>query len=579
MSDVASKLTNLNASSLVESAVSRLRYAIDLLSREEAKAALQAASEACHRAPELPQCHYVYGQAWLALGAPQMAERAFAEAIQKSPLWADAWINFGIARYRQGAIADAKLAMKRVLDFAPGHAIASGNLAAFMRISGEAEAAEALMRDALDSEMRTVGARLNLAADLLSEERGSEALALLSQGEDPKDLTTFRHWLLQKALAQLQLRRTFDARLTITKIAELGPIPSKIMPLYCWRVTLLAIEEGDIERAREAAAAMEEAIAAMGTEAVGEHRIMAHFNLAKFWSGLGEAARAFANWTAAHKLLARDQPFSRGNHLNLVNATIEAFGHHRFTSGPRAENADPAPVFIVGMPRSGTTLCEQILASHRYVHGAGERGALQGLTHVLGGNNINGPRRIAELKDEALDLAGNSYLAELKALAPEKTRIVDKMPGNFLYLGLVGLILPGARIIHCVRDPRDVGLSIFTFRFYGAHPYAHDLGDLGWYIRQQDRLMSHWKAVLPNPILTVRISDWIEDFDATLERVLAHVDLPPDSNCVRFHEREARVRTVSRTQVRQPVNARGIGRWRAFAKELEPLISEVGLHK
>jgi hypothetical protein len=166
-------------------------------------------------------------------------------------------------------------------------------------------------------------------------------------------------------------------------------------------------------------------------------------------------------------------------------------------------------------------------------------------------------------------------LAELHALAPSAARIVDKMPGNFLYLGLVGLMLPGARIIHCARDPRDIGLSIFTFRFHGSHGYAHDLSDLGWYIGQHDRLMAHWKSALSNPVLTVRLSDWVADFDATLERLLAHLELPFDANCARFYEQDAHVRTVSRAQVRQPINARGLNRWTTFAAELAPMIAEL----
>ena len=174
-----------------------------------------------------------------------------------------------------------------------------------------------------------------------------------------------------------------------------------------------------------------------------------------------------------------------------------------------------------------------------------------------------------------LDAAASRYLADLHGLAPAKTRIVDKMPGNYVYLGLVGLLLPRAKIIHCVRDPRDIGFSIFTFRFHGYHPYAHDLADLGWTIAQQFRLMAHWRAALPNPILTVALADWVSDFDGTLARVLTHLDLPPDPNCARFHETESRVRTVSRAQVRQPVNARGLGRWRAYAAHLGPLIDEL----
>src|SRR5262249_42793926 len=159
---------------------------------------------------------------------------------------------------------------------------------------------------------------------------------------------------------------------------------------------------------------------------------------------------------------------------------------------------------------------------HGQVHGAGERPALQLAADRLGGpvESPEAPARIAALDAPALDLAAQRYLAELHAVDPQALRIVDKMPANFPHLGLVGLMLPGARIIACERDPRDIGLSIFTFRFYGTHGYAHDLADLGWYIAQQRRLMAHWRAVLPNPILAVRLSDWVEDFPGTLRRVL-----------------------------------------------------------
>jgi len=149
------------------------------------------------------------------------------------------------------------------------------------------------------------------------------------------------------------------------------------------------------------------------------------------------------------------------------------------------------------------------------------------------------------------------------------------MPGNFAHLGPVGLMLPGARVISCERDPRDIGLSIFTYRFYGSHGYAHDLADLGWYISQQRRLMAHWQSVLPNPILTVRLTDWVEDFSGTLRRVLDFLDLPYDPACERFHEVRRRVRTVSRTQVQKPVNASGVGRWRPYERQLAPLIKEL----
>jgi tetratricopeptide (TPR) repeat protein len=470
------------------------------------------------------------------------------------------------------------MAMRQALFSAPAHAVAAANLGAFLRITGEAEAGEALLRESLASAPENAGARLNLVAMLLQEERSADALALLDAAPAlPKDTAVLRHWHLQQALALLQLGRPVEARPVLAATAALGPIPPDLAPLWHWRQVLLALAEGDGSSAREQAKQMAAALAAMGPEAVPEHQIMAHYDLAKFWSGQNDHDTAFGHWQAGHALLRRFQPFSREAHGAFIQANMAFLDRARFGAGARAGNADPTPVFIVGMPRSGTTLCEQILAAHAQVHGAGERVALGQTFRALGGGHDTAAavQRIAELDARMLDTAATRYLADLHALAPDKTRIVDKMPGNYLYLGLVGLMLPGARIIHCVRDPRDIGLSIFTFRFHGHHGYAHDLADLGWTIAQQDRLMAHWRAVLPNPVLTVKLADWVTDFAGTLARVLAHVGLPPDPTCERFYEAHRRVRTASRAQVRQPVNSRGLGRWRTYATRLAPLIAEL----
>jgi tetratricopeptide (TPR) repeat protein len=562
---------------MVQDPTHYLRAYTSLTSQGDRHAALRAASDACRAAPHLAWPHYAYGQAWLAIDEPARAEQAFAASVRIAPGWADAWINYGIARYQQGAIEDAKTAMRQALRVQPNHLAAVANLGGFLRITGEAEAAEALLRDTIAREPRNAGARLNLVADMLLEERAAEALALLGEVPPPADdIRALHHWHLQHALALLQLARLAEARTVLDTLEVLAPIPPEIAPLWHWRQVLLALGEGRHACACAAAERMEASLGAMGPDAVLEHRIMARFDLAKFWSGQDEHTRAFAHWIEGHALLRRIQPFSRDDHVAFIEANIAAFGRARFASGRRAANADPAPVFIVGMPRSGTTLCEQILAAHAQAHGAGERAALGRAFAALGaGTDAASVRRIANLDAPRLDAAATTYLAALHALAPGRTRIVDKLPGNYLYLGLVGLLLPGARIIHCVRDPRDIGMSIYTFRFHGSHGYAHDLGDLGWTIAQSDRLMAHWRQVLPNPILTVRLDDWVADFDGTLARVLKHLNLPPDPNCARFHESNSRVRTVSRTQVRQPVSARGLGRWRSYARELAPLIAEL----
>jgi Tfp pilus assembly protein PilF len=534
-------------------------------------AALQAASDACHAAPTLPQPHYAYGQAWLALNQPARAQEAFAAALALAPHWAEAWINYGLARYRQDAAAEACEAMRQALRCVPGHPVAIANLGALLKVRGETDIADALLAAELARDPTNAGARLNLAVALLADERAADALALLEAVAPPEEQRIRRHWLLQQALALLLLDRLDEAGVVLEQTAALGPMPPEAAPLWHWRQVLLAGARGDQDNARREAEQTAAALAVMGPDAVPEHRIIGHFDLAGFWAAQNEADAAFAQWAAGHALLRREQPFSRAARRAYVDATIAAFPRARFTVGARASHADPAPVFIVGMPRTGTTLCERILAAHAQVHGAGERRALGDTFAALGGD----PHAITALGQEQLDAAAAAYLAELHRLAPDKARIVDKMPGNIEFLGLVALLLPGARIIHCVRDPRDIGLSIYMRRFYGAHPYAHDLADLGWMIAQQERLMAHWRAVLPNPILTVKLADWVEDFDATLARVLAHLDLPPDDACARFHEQPNRSHTASRLQVRQPVHASGLGRWKPYAAQLAPMIAEL----
>jgi tetratricopeptide (TPR) repeat protein len=532
----------------------------------EVPGALAAATLAVSLAPELPQALYTLGLAQLADHQPQSAATSFAAATKRAPGFADAWVNLGLAHYAMGDPAAAEQAMRRALAAVPGYPLATANLAVFLRLRGGGDQAQAMLRDLLARHPGAVEARLNLAAWLLHDEKAEEALTLLSV-TPPRDASARRHWDEQRALALIQLGDAHAARVVLeaTGVPPGGPTLSLL-----WRQLLLARAERNERAARDTAVRMEARLDAPGE--VLEHRIMGHFNLAKFWSSVSPQ-RAFPFWQNGHALLRRIQPFSRKIERGFTEACIAHLDHRRLHDGPRAHNTDPAPVFVVGMPRSGTTLVEQILAAHPAVHGAGERGALGSLFGSLGGgSDAAAVARIAALDSAALDAAAARYLAELHALAPGALRIVDKMPGNYRLLGLIALLFPGARIIHCQRDPRDIGLSIFTFRFFGYHPYAHDLGDLGWYIAEHDRLMAHWRAALPNPILPIRLADWPADFDGTLRRLLAFLDVPYDPACAKFHEVEREVQTVSRSQVREPVHARGLGRWRSYATQLAPLI-------
>ncbi len=549
-----------------------LNLAAALLTLGDTAGALLAARKAKLRVPEMAEAHYTLGLAELAAGQLVRAADAFTKATTLAPQFAEAWVNLGLVRYRQGDITQAQTMMARALREAPGHKQATANLAVFLRLAGEVEQAETLLRNTVEAGGDNAEARVNLATMRLAEDRPAEALALL-EAPPPRDRTLALHWAMQRVLALSQLGRVEEAQALLD---DHRMVPPAFEPMLLWRTVLLAQADRAWAAAQTSAERLEKVLAE-SRDVLPEHRIMGYFDLGRFWTGRGEPDRAFPSWAAGHRQLARFQPFSRRGYQAFVDANRRRFDRSRLARGPRGGNTDPAPVFIVGMPRSGTTLTEQILAAHGSVHGAGERNALARLFHRLGGamETSNAVARIVDLDAGALDAAAEHYLTALHALDRDAARVVDKMPGNFRYLGLTGLLLPGAKIIHCLRDPRDIALSIFTFRFFGHHPYAHDIADLGWYIGQYRRLTRHWEAVLPNPILTIRLRDWIEDFDGTLRHLLRFLDLPYDPACARFHELNRKVLTVSQRQVRSPVNARGLGRWRAYARHLEPMIDEL----
>jgi hypothetical protein len=228
-----------------------------------------------------------------------------------------------------------------------------------------------------------------------------------------------------------------------------------------------------------------------------------------------------------------------------------------------------APIFIVGMPRSGTTLIEQILAAHPAVQGAGELRFMRTVVEQVSGF----PNGVAALDGGALTRLGQAYLSHVESLAGGRPRVVDKAPGNFVNAGLIRLILPDAKIIHARRDPVDTCLSCYTKLFADALNFTYDLTELGRYCRDYQKMMDHWRAVLPaSHFLEVDYEAVVDDIEAEARRMLEFLELPWDPACLEFYRVERPVRTASVNQVRQPIYRSSSGRWRKHADALQPLL-------
>ena len=308
-------------------------------------------------------------------------------------------------------------------------------------------------------------------------------------------------------------------------------------------------------------------------------QIHLHFALAKAHEDTGKFESAFAQLTAGNRLKRQQTDYDEAAMLGRFDRIRKLFTAGFIASRQGSGDPSPLPVFIVGMPRSGTTMIEQILASHPGVFGAGE---LKTLDYAAGAaiEALPGappfPEMAAAMSGEDFRSLGASYADKLAQLAPGAVRIVDKMPGNFVFAGLIHLALPQATIIHAVRDPLDTCVSGFSILFRDQ-PFTYDLAELGRYYRQYRALMAHWRAVLPpHRFIDVQYEELVGDLESVARRIVAHCGLAWDSRCLDFHRTERAVRTASASQVRQPIYRSSVGRWRRYQKFLAPLIDELG---
>ncbi len=546
-----------------------------------------------------------------ALGAPQEAMQAYDRALACDPRVVEAWNGRGNALMRLGGLETALESYDRALALDPDHLPSLANRGVALRDLGRpAEAMESYDR-ALQLRPGHVFTHNNRGVALMDLGRSAEALASFERAlglkPDYADAWNNRGKALAEGGDPLEgAGRVPDALASFERAIVLNPAHAEALD----NKGVLLVELG---RGEEAAAAFESAIRlapraaryyyhltqarrlqpadphlaalqalARGTDGMLlRDRIELDFALGDALDGLGDPAGAFASYARGNALRRSQVPYDEAAALGELEAIARIFTADAMARLAGKGDPSPTPVFVVGMPRSGTTLVEQILASRPGVFGAGETAAFPesvAAQTLAGGRPLAFPEGLARLSAKALGELGGRYAARLAAAAPDAAHVVDKRPDNFRFLGLIHLALPKARLIVTRRDARDTCVSCFTKLFGAGAPYSFDLGELGRYHRAFDQLAAHWLEVLPkSALLEVRYEDLVADLDGQARRILAHVDIEPPRGPIDFHRTERRIRTASALQARRPIYASSVGRWRRYEPALGPLLEALAI--
>lgn len=539
------------------------------------------------------------GIALCELGSLDEAETALRQAVRFNPDCAQNHLNLGIALKMQGRFGDAEAAHRSAVALDPHNADAYSNLGDVLRCSGKLDEAEQALRHAIALRPRFADALAKLGNTLRERGRLDEAEALCSSAialdpdhagaystlgnvlEDQDRLIEAEEAYRRAIALKPNFAEAYNNLGALLKhrgcLAEAHRVAEQAVDLAP-RNALHFLNLSDVRTFSPgdpyltAMEAFARNVAALPVRQQTE----LHFALAKAYGDVGRFEDSFRQLLAGNALKRRQIPYDEP-------ATLAAFERIRAVFSPNLMRAlkdagEPSsrPLFVVGMPRSGTTLIEQIMASHPQIFGAGE---LPNFHHAVAAIDpqSRGDRSFPDVMEtisrERLRVLGADYVAEIARKAPGMPHIVNKMPSNFFFIGLIHLALPNARIIHAVRDPLDTCLSCFSKLFAAGQYHTYDLAELGRYYRHYQVLMQYWHTILPpGRILDVRYEDIVADVESEARRVIAYCGLPWDDRCLSFYETDRPVRTASAAQVRQPVYSSAVGRWRVHEHHLAPLL-------
>ncbi|MFT3757941.1 sulfotransferase [Thauera sp.] len=478
--------------------------------------------------------------------------------------------NLGEMHRRAGALDKAVAAGRKAVKLLPGDVDALYNLALALSDAGRQEEAIKTYRRVLQINERHNLAWNNLGSVL--EQREDKAAALAAYERAVAIAPGHAEAQNNTGAIYSEQGRLDDAREAFGKAIAARP---DFVEAHYNLSSLKKYTQDDPHLA------MLEEISGRASALPAAMRIRHAFALGKALDDIGQFDRAFAAYDTGNRLQHAMQPMDEAAADEMLRAIISTFDEEFFAERQTWQGAADArrtPVFIVGMPRSGTTLLEQILCSHPDVYGAGELTDLNtAVMQATGKKNAKPfPAGVTLLGEEDLRALGEAYLASAWRHAPERRFITDKMPANFFYLGLIHLALPHAKIIHAMRDPMDSCFSCFSRLFNDTMAFAYDQGTLGRYYVRYMTLMRHWRRVLPaGTILDLPYEEMVADTEGQARRVLEFAGLPWDDRCLRFHENQRLVKTASVAQVRRPIYTSSLARWKHFARHLRPLFEIV----
>lgn len=530
--------------------------------------ALASAQRACDLAPADARCCSDLGRVYALQHNYVQAARCFEQAVLIDPRHADGWHNLGTALRRLGDIETAFAAFKKTLALDSTRADTWLNLGNLLIKAGQYDDAVECFERAARHDPSLAAARSRLATRLSAKGQVKRAAQLFRQslGLDPDQVES---WFgFGQTLEDLgQAEAALDCYLNvIARHACHAPAIGRY----------LALANADVLREDVLA----QANATLHNTAMPEEgRALIGYGLVKYHSRRKDHASAAAAGRLANQLRRQQAgPLDRTALAARVDNIMRTCNADFFAARERwRENSEPdseQPVFIVGLPRSGTTLTEQILAAHPRMHGAGELPDLSRLATGCVRAGDDTWRAVSRIDARQCRQLASRYLHALRDGAPhDALRISDKSPLNFFQLGFATLLFPGARVIHCTRNARDNALSIWMENFNPDQRYATDFDDLAFYHGQYQRLMEHWRNHLPLPILDLHYEATVANLETQARNLIRFLDVPWDAHCLDFHKTERAVQTPSRWQVRQPIYTGSVERWRTYHPYLPELDS------